>query len=102
MHVLVIGGKQQSLLLFRGPLLQAIQDCGHTVSAAAGEVNPETSCALAQRGIDFYPLRIGRASINPVDDIATIIDLVRIVRQVKPDVILAYTIKPVIYSGLVA
>jgi glycosyltransferase involved in cell wall biosynthesis len=53
-------------------------------------------------GVVYYPIRIARAGLNPIADIVTLCDLIRLMRRVKPDVVLNYTIKPNIYGGLAA
>ena len=40
--------------------------------------------------------------MNPLADVVTFFDLIRIIRLVKPSIVLSYTIKPVIYGGLAA
>jgi glycosyltransferase involved in cell wall biosynthesis len=53
--------------------------------------------------VDFvYPLSISRKGINPIIEIFTIIDLIKKLYKVKPDLLLMFTIKPVIYGSLAA
>ena len=46
------------------------------------------------------PLR--RTGINPLSDAWTLIQLGRLFQKIRPDVLLSYTIKPVIYGTTVA
>lgn len=50
----------------------------------------------------IFPLFISRKGINPFIDIFTILDLSRIIFKIKPDHILLFTIKPVIYGCIAA
>ncbi|MDZ7619000.1 MAG: glycosyltransferase, partial [Patescibacteria group bacterium] len=102
MKVLVIGGLPRSLTHFRGPLIKAMLARGHAVSASANGPDPETERGLAELGVDYHPVRLDRAGVNPVADVVTLCDLTRLVRLVKPDVVFSYTIKPVIYGTLAA
>ncbi len=43
-----------------------------------------------------------RKSLNPFDDLKLFFELYKIYKQVKPDVLLHYTIKPNVYGGLAA
>jgi len=100
--ILLIGGHPRTLVNFRGPLLKAILAQGHSVFAAANGRDQDTEEKLRAIGVAYYPIRIARAGMNPLVDIVTLFDLIRLMRKLKPDVVLSYTIKPVIYSGLAA
>ena len=102
MKVLVVGGVPQSLVNFRGPLLQAIRAKGHDVVAAAGGRNPDVEAKLREMGVAYFPVRMARTGMNPWADAATWLDLARLIRKERPAVVLGYTIKPVIYGGLAA
>ena len=47
-------------------------------------------------------LRISRQGINPLVDLITIVDLWRTMRSQSPNVILLFTVKPVVYGSLIA
>lgn len=99
--VLVVGGLTRSLVAFRGPLLDEMIRRGWRVVAAAGDDDPETVAELAERGIDFVRLPLRRTGMNPIVDLVTLRALVSVMRRVKPDIFLGYTIKPAVY-GLIA
>ncbi len=102
MKILVVGGLASSLLNFRGPLLRAFMDCGCEVHAAAHGKNTEVEEGLASFGVLYHAIAISRAGVNPLADAYTLFDLIGLIRRIKPDVLLAYTIKPVVYGGLAA
>ena len=102
MNILVVGAWPFSLVNFRGTLLQAMQAAGHGVFAAANRRDPNTEEKLKELGVEYCPIRIARAGMNPLADLITLLDLIRLMRRVKPDVVLNYTIKPVIYGGWAA
>lgn len=102
MRITVIGALPSSLVNFRGPLLKALLARGHKVCTAANGRDPYTEAKLQMLGADYCPLRIARTGMNPLADMATLSDLIRLMRRFKPDVVLNYTIKPVIYGGLAA
>jgi glycosyltransferase involved in cell wall biosynthesis/GNAT superfamily N-acetyltransferase len=99
---LFIGAFPSSLVSFRGSLIKAMLAKGIKVYTAANGRNPDTEAKLHAIGVEYFPIRIARAGMNPLDDITTIFDLIRLMRRVKPGMVLSYTIKPVIYGGLVA
>ena len=102
MRVMVVGGLPRSLVNFRGPLLKAMVAAGHEVVASAAPAPPEVVQTLSDWGIPFRPIPLARAGLNPVGDLRTLAALRRLIQQEKPDRILAYTAKPVIYANLAA
>lgn len=102
MHVVVIGGYAPSLPAFRGPLLAAMVERGHTVTAFAGDGTPAIRDALARLGVTFEDLAIERAGTDASADLRTTAFLTRRLRELRPDVVLAYTLKPVIYGNVAA
>lgn len=102
MRILVIGTYAPSLTNFRGPLLRSITDLGHNVvTCANGDGDEITIKQLDLMGIEYHGLAVDRGGINPLSDLRYLFQLLKLMRDVKPDIILAYTIKPVIY-GLLA
>lgn len=102
MHVVIVAGKGRSLLNFRGPLVRAMLAAGHTVAAVSPDDHPGLGDALAAMGVRWHPLSLQRTSLNPLHDLATVRQLVVVLRVERPDWVFAYTIKPVIYGGLAA
>ncbi len=99
---LLIGAFPISLATFRGPLIKAMLDKGVKVYTAANGRDPATEAKLKALGVTYDPIRIARAGMNPLADIVTLFDLVRLMQRIKPDMVLNYTIKPIIYGGLAA
>lgn len=102
MKILVLSSLAYSLTNFRGTLLTAMVDAGHEVVACAPDENHEVSGWLAKKGIGFRTVRMARAGMNPFADAATLWDMVSLMRKERPDVVLAYTQKPIIYGGVAA
>jgi glycosyltransferase involved in cell wall biosynthesis len=101
-RIVVIGGFAPSLIKFRGPLLAAMVARGHEVVAMAAEADPVVEAGLAALGVRFEPIALERAGIDPVADLGSIRALARRLRQLAPDLVLGYTIKPVIYGSVAA
>jgi len=51
---------------------------------------------------DIKPLFISRKGVNPFVDIFTVFDLIKYLLVFKPDILLSFTIKPVIYGSIAA
>ncbi|TAJ77010.1 MAG: glycosyltransferase family 1 protein [Gallionellaceae bacterium] len=102
MHVVVFGGFADSLVNFRGPLLRSMVKQGHTVTAVAPAAPPAVLAKLAAMGVAYRDVSLSRTGLNPLSDVKTFLSLINLFREIKPDVALSYTIKPVIYGSLAA
>ena len=102
MKFLIVGGIARSLVNFRGPLLKAMIAAGHEVVAAAGAQTVDVTTELQKMGVRFCPVPLARAGLNPLGDLKTLFALRALIRREKPDCVLAYTAKPVIYGNLAA
>lgn len=98
---MVIAGYAPSLVNFRGPLLRALREHGHQVIALAPGQDSSVEVQLHEWGVHYQPIALERAGLDPRNDAATLRELTSLLRDLRPDVVLAYTIKPVVY-GLIA
>lgn len=101
-QILVLGGLDGSLLNFRGSLLRAFIDAGHDVLAAAPAQTVGVPEKLRNAGVRYEPVSLARAGLNPFADLAGLFRLQRLFKRQQPDIVLSYTIKPVIYGSLAA
>ncbi|HEX4417962.1 MAG TPA: glycosyltransferase family 4 protein [Kofleriaceae bacterium] len=113
-RVVVIGGWAPSLIKFRGPLLAAMVARGHEVVAIAPAEHSEqlggspavphggVAEKLAAMGVAFEAIELERTGLDPVADARAIRGLVRRLRELGPELVLGYTIKPVIYGSVAA
>ena len=99
-NILVLGGFADSLVNFRGALLAEMVSKGCVVTACAAEDNPKIVDELAAMGVRYVPLHFKRAGLNPFGDLLLLLRLVRLMLRLRPGIVLAYTIKPVIYGSL--
>jgi len=84
----------------RGHLISEIKKNNNFVMAASPGLC-ERSINILPTIVDSHtPIRIKRSSLNPIEDILTFFDLCKLIYKYKPDVVLAYTIKPIIWGGL--
>lgn len=102
MKIAVIGGYGPSLINFRGPMLRAMKQAGHDVYGIAPLDSPDVPDKLKEMGIQYIEAPIKRTGMNPFRDLITIFFLSRILWKIKPDTVLSYTIKPVIYGSIAA
>lgn len=104
MKFLLIAGYPDSILNFRGPLIAALQAQGLTVHVAAPDLPMDSPLRqrLDARGLVVHDIPLQRVGMNPWHDLRSLLHLYCLMRRVRPDFVLAYTIKPVIYGLLAA
>ncbi|MDM1695096.1 glycosyltransferase family 4 protein [Thiopseudomonas alkaliphila] len=104
MKFLLIAGFADSLIAFRKPLIQALLNQGLSVHVAAPELleNTQVMAELKQLGVTAHNIPMQRAGMNPLADLKALLALWQLMRKVKPDYVLGYTVKPVIYGSLAA
>ena len=101
-RVIIIGGYAPSLITFRGDLLKSMVLSGHKVLACVPDASEEIVETLRSLGVDYCNVPVSRTGLNPLEDIRTFFALFRLFKKERPDVVLSYTIKPVIYGSLAA
>ena len=85
---------------FRMSLIRRLKAEGYKVIVLTEFDGYENQIGLEVDVIE--PLFISRKGVNPFVDFFTIINIVRHLRKLKPDVLLTFSIKPVIYGSIAA
>jgi len=105
MKFVLIASHAASVINFRSNMINSLQNKSlevHVIiprlSNADNEIIKEKIRAL---GASVLEVHMNRTSLNPILDFVTLINLVIVLWKIKPEYILAYTIKPVIY-GIIA
>jgi len=100
--ILVIASHPESLINFRGHLLNEFIKNNYNVIACAPNAKKDTILELSKLGVDYKNIFLIRQGFNPFQDIKSIIILKKIIQREKPQLVLSYTIKPVIYGSIAA
>jgi glycosyltransferase involved in cell wall biosynthesis len=102
MKFLMICSYLPSALNFRGKLLEAIANQGYEIHIMAPEFAsfPEEQQKMEALGYHLHEIPMQRTGTNPVADLKLLKNLYQQIRQIQPDYVLSYTIKPVIYGML--
>lgn len=100
MTILILTNYANGLYLFRKELLKSFLDAGHIVLISVPyDENCKKLEKYCTRLIDTHLERHGS---NPIHDIDLFNRYNSLMRELKPDVVLTYTIKPNLYGGLAA
>ncbi|WP_340600814.1 glycosyltransferase family 4 protein [Acinetobacter sp. HZNU-JH01] len=104
MKFLIVASYLPSVLNFRGKLLEAIAKQGIDVHIVCPDFTlfPEEARQLKQLGYSLHEIPMQRTGTNPVADFKTLVAMYVLMKKIKPDYVLSYTIKPVIYGTLAA
>ena len=104
MKVLVIASLADSLLNFREHLLLAMVNRGFEVHVAAPSIGVDTAIRrdLEHRGLIAHDINMNRTGINLIADFHTLYLLTVLMRRNEFDMVLGYTVKPVVYGTLAA
>lgn len=83
---------------FRKEMIQVMVNEGHEVWLSLPE-DPDT-VFFEKIGCKIVKTKISRRGINPIKDIRLIKDYKRIIKDIRPDIIFSFTIKPNIYGTI--
>ncbi len=85
---------------FRLNLLKALQKEGNHIVVIAPR--DDYSQLLEKEGFEFHHLHLDNDSTNTTKELKLFFHLLKLYREINPDVILHYTVKPNIYGNLAA
>jgi len=92
----------RSLINFRGDLIKMIESKGVDVVTVSSSLSDDLKMEFLNKNIRYQAVPFKRNSSSPFSDLKTFWSLFGLFKQERPDSVLAYTIKPVIWCGLAA
>lgn len=100
--IAIISHFAPSLIGFRGPLIRDLVATGAKVYALAPDFDDNLREQVRNLGAEPIDYSLSRTGMNPFRDILDTFRLAVLLRRLRPDVTLGYTIKPVIYGTIAA
>lgn len=104
MKMCILGNQARAMCNFWSVLIARIREQGHEVVALVPHPSPDDDPswerALEALGARLVRYPLDRKGLNPLRDAATFCSLRRILSRERPDVLFAFTIKPVIYGAI--
>lgn len=97
MHIAILTNADMGLYKFRKELIEQLCK-DHEVYIVLPDGNYIEP--LIQLGCKFVRFEFNRRGTNPIDDFIQITRYLKILKELKPDIVLTYTIKPNVYGGL--
>lgn len=101
-RIIIVASYLDSISKFRGSLVGQLKARGYEVHVAAPVGVGDDVASVESLGVELHPIPLGRTSLDIRADLATLVALFRLFRRVRPQALLAYTAKPVIYGLLAA
>ena len=96
--ILILANDVTTILQFRCELVTALVEEGHkvTVSVPRNDRIPEIE-ALGAKVVETEVARHGK---NPFEDLKLLNNYKKLLKKIKPDIVLSFTIKPNVYGGM--
>lgn len=98
MKILILANFGMGLYNFRKELLEELLQQGNKVYISLP--NDEYVTKLKSLGCHYVETALERRGTNPVKDSMLFLQYIQLIRQINPDLVLTYTIKPNVYGGL--
>lgn len=98
--ILILANNSGGLYRFRKELIEKMIEEGHQVYASTPF--DDNIDDLKEIGVSIIETPINRRGMNPVKDFGLLVTYFKMIKKVKPDLIMTYTIKPNLYGGTVA
>lgn len=99
-RILIVSNYGWTVFNFRKRLIEGLQRAGHEVFVQTQFDGYETRLGLDSEHV--LPLDIDRKGVNPIRDLRTLRSIHSAIRATSPSLCLYFTIKPVVYGGIVA
>ena len=100
MKILVLANNAAGLYRFRKDLMRELMAQGHEIVISIPNGNNVED--LKAMGCQYIETNVDRRGINPVKDLKLFRTYRKLLRSVKPDLVITYTVKPNIYGGVAA
>lgn len=98
MRILVLANNDLGLYNFRKELIEKLIELNSEVYISLPQ-GPKI-LELKELGCQYIETAVDRRGINPIKDLKLLLKYIKIIRNIKPDYVLTYTIKPNIYGGI--
>jgi galacturonosyltransferase len=96
--ILILSNVTHDLLSMRREVVQALLGHGYDVSICA--ILGEGAQEFSRMGCHMVDSPLDRRGTNPLSDFRLLLHFLRLLRGLKPDLVLTYTIKPNLYGGI--
>jgi glycosyltransferase involved in cell wall biosynthesis len=100
--IAILAGYAPSLINFRGQLIKDLIHRHSCVYAIAPDMDSETASVLIDYGARPISCGFDRVGLNPINDLVNLIRLTVVLHEIRCDLFIGYTIKPVVFGTIAA
>jgi len=100
--ILILANSLGGLFLFRREVIKAFIDEGYSVTIAAPARGDNKFTWFVENGCTILEIPVDRRGTNPLSDLILVRRYMKLMKSIKPMVVLTYTIKPNVYGGIAA
>lgn len=98
MKILILTNFGLGLWNFRKELLEAFVNDGNEVIVSFP--NDKFVQKVMDLGCRYVETKVDRRGTNPIRDLKLTFSYIKLIKRIKPDIVLTYTVKPNVYGGL--
>ena len=96
-NILILSNSSSGLYGFRNEVILELLKTYKVFISVPDKANVDD---LRGEGCEVIETPINRRGMNPIEDLKLLKTYLRLIKEIKPDVVLTYTIKPNVYGGL--
>lgn len=100
--IAILGNVASMMLNFRGDLIRTLIANGHQVFCFATDYTDDDRKQLYSWGATPIDYTLNSKGLNPFKDFKSILELIDILKELKPDIVFSYFVKPVIFGTIAA
>jgi glycosyltransferase involved in cell wall biosynthesis len=98
MKIAIVANTSWYVFNFRKNLIKLLQARKHEVCVIAPR--DDYTDALTQLSVKYYPIDLSQRGVNPFRELISCVRLFRLFRAIRPDIVLTFTIKCNLYTGI--
>lgn len=99
MTSVILANHSMGLVNFRKELIEQLAESNDKVTLSVPQ-DKKLECFEEKHNIEILDTNVDRRGLNPIRDMRLFYNYCKILKRVKPDIVITYTIKPNIYGGL--
>ena len=102
LSIALISNSPQTLLNFKGELIKSLNEKGYKVFVCCSNCSSKIIQEIECIGGIYVKINLSRLGLNFIEDFRNCIDLKKILSKIKPDYVISYFAKAIIFGTLAA
>ena len=100
--IILLSGSGDTVVWFRLDFLNEFLQKSYKVYVLAPDIRDDLKPELIKMGIEFIEIKLERKGLNVFNLISSVFELVRLFKEIKPNIIFSYTHKAILSGSLAA